>query len=60
MAKKALDRFDTTAKKALPLSLRITVLTGLGILLTGIVVALVSLNVFYRGYVNEIEENLDY
>ena len=59
MAKKELDRFDTNAKKALSLSFRITVLTGLGILLTGVVVALVSMTVFYKGYVNEIEDQIE-
>ncbi|MBP5358476.1 MAG: cache domain-containing protein [Treponema sp.] len=60
MAKKELDRFDTNARRAIPLSVRLTLLTGCAILLTGVLVGIVSLTVFNNGYVEEIQETLIY
>ena len=60
MARKELDRFDNKAKKALPLTLRLTLLTGIAIVLTEIIVGVVSLTVFNRGYLNETINDLEY
>ncbi|MBP5751582.1 MAG: cache domain-containing protein, partial [Treponema sp.] len=60
MARKELDRFDNKAKKALPLTLGLTLLTGIAIVLTEVIVGVVSLTVFNRGYLNETIDDLEY
>lgn len=60
MAMKELDRFDTTARRAVRLQTKLIGLIGGCILLCGIIVAFVSLSVFDKKLVKNTQEELRY
>ena len=60
MAMKELDRFDTTARRAMTLQTKLIGLIGGCILLCGIVVAFVSLTVFDKKLIQNTQDELRY
>ena len=60
MAKKTLDRFDTNARRNLPIKMQMTFMIALFISICSIITAVVSLTVFDRRYTQNTEEELGY
>lgn len=58
MAKKELDRFDAHAKKNIQIKTKLTALIAGVILLSAFLVMIVSLTIFERQYVSEIQDDL--
>ena len=60
MAKKELDRFDTNAKRDVQIRTKLLIYVGLAIIICCAGVAALSIAVFDKGYLNEVQNELVY
>lgn len=60
MARKELDRFDTKAKRDIQILTKLTGIVVGSILFSCVLVGVISLEVFERGYLKETQHNIEY